>query len=108
VITCYVQYEIEPDLIEEFKHYAKLWVPLVAKHGGLHHGYFMPHESANDLALALFSFVSLADYERYRFDILQDPECVAAFEYAQKTRCIRRYDRQFLKPFMVPSTSSMA
>lgn len=102
MITCVVQYEIEPDLLDEFEHYAKLWVPLVKKHGGYHNGYFMPHESANDMALALFSFKSLADYERYRKDILNDPDCVAAFDFAKKTKCIRRYDRTFLKPFMAP------
>ena len=106
MITCYVQYEIQPDMLEEFEHYARLWVPLVLKHNGYHHGYFMPHESANDLALALFSFDSLADYERYRADIAKDPECIAAFDYAKQTKCIRRYDRQFLKPFMVPNTLS--
>jgi hypothetical protein len=42
--------------LKEFEHYAKLWIPLVEKFGGNHHGYFMPHEGANDIALALFSF----------------------------------------------------
>jgi hypothetical protein len=38
---------------------------LVAKHGGIHHGYFLPAEGASDQAEALFSFESLAAYERY-------------------------------------------
>ena len=37
------------------------WLPSA---GEIHHGYFLPAEGAND-ALALFSFPSLADYERY-------------------------------------------
>ena len=39
---------------------------LVPRLGGTHHGYFLPHESPNDLALALFSFPLLAAYEEYR------------------------------------------
>ncbi|WP_280429962.1 NIPSNAP family protein [Nocardia brasiliensis] len=39
---------------------------LVERHGGTHHGYFLPAEGASDKALALFSFSSLAAYEEYR------------------------------------------
>ena len=66
MVTCYLRYVIDPFKLKEFEHYAKLWIPLVKKFGGNHHGYFMPHEGANDIALALFSFPSLADYEQYR------------------------------------------
>lgn len=98
MITCYIQYEIDPDKLKEFEAYAKTWIPLVERFGGKHHGYFLPHECANDLAVALFSFESLADYETYRTESMQDKDCIAAFAFATKTKCIRRYDRQFLKP----------
>lgn len=98
MITCYLQYQIAPDKVTDFETYAKLWIPLVERFGGTHHGYFLPHESANDLAVALFSFPSLAEYENYRQQIMQDPDCIAAFDFAKQTKCIKRYDRQFLKP----------
>ena len=60
MITCYLQYELDPEKIDEFEEYARLWLALLPKFGGEHHGYFLPHESANDLAVALFSFPSLA------------------------------------------------
>ncbi len=100
MITCYINYEIDPDKLVEFETYAKLWIPLVEKFGGTHHGYFLPQESASDLAVALFSFPSLAEYEQYRADSMKDNACLAAFEYAKKTKCIRRYDRQFLRPVL--------
>ncbi len=100
MISCYIKYEIDPDKVAEFEHYAKLWIPLVQKFGGLHHGYFLPHESANDLAVAIFSFPSLAAYETYRQQSMEDPECQAAFQYATETKCIRRYDRSFLRPVL--------
>lgn len=98
MITCYLRYTIDPEKLEEFEHYGKLWIPLVEKFGGSHHGYFLPKESANDLAVALFSFPSLADYERYREQSVHDRDCQAAFEYARETQCIVRYERQFLRP----------
>jgi hypothetical protein len=66
VITCYLRYVIDPLKLPEFERYARMWIPLVEKFGGAHHGYFMPHEGPNNIALALFSFPSLADYETYR------------------------------------------
>jgi len=98
MITCYVRYEIDPAKLSEFEAYARMWIPLVKRFGGIHNGYFLPHESANDLAVALFSFASLADYEDYRKESMQDEECIAAYRFAESTQCIRRYDRQFLRP----------
>lgn len=100
MISCYIRYEIDPDKVADFEHYAKLWIPLVTKFGGTHHGYFLPHESSNDLAVAIFSFPSLSAYEQYRKDSFNDPDCLAAFDYAKQTGCIRRYDRQFLRPVL--------
>ncbi len=100
MITRYLTYEIDPDKVSEFEEYAKRWITLIARFGGTHHGYFLPHESANDLAVALFSFPSLADYEQYRIASMSDAECLEAFKFATDTQCIRRYDRQFLRPVM--------
>jgi len=98
MITCYIKYKIDPYKLQEFETYAKLWIPLVNKFGGTHHGYFMPHEGVNDVAVALFSFPSLADYEIYREDSFNDQECLQAFDYAAKTKCIINYERSFMKP----------
>lgn len=98
MITCYLKYEIDPYKLNEFEHYAKLWIPLVNKFGGLHHGYFLPSEGASNIALALFSFPSLAEYEKYRTDSFDDPACIDAFKYAEETRCIVSYERSFFKP----------
>ena len=69
---------MDPFKLNEFENYAKLWIPLVEKLDGKHHGYFMPHERANDFAVTQFSFPSLADYERYRAKASEGPECQAA------------------------------
>lgn len=98
MITCYLRYEIDPYKVSEFEHYGKLWIPLVEKFGGNHHGYFLPHEGASNIAYALFSFPSLAAYEDYREKIVDDPDCMAAFKHAEDTRCIKSYERSFVRP----------
>lgn len=98
MITCYLKYVIDPYLVNEFEEYAKLWIPLVNKLGGTHHGYFLPHEGANNIAYALFSFPSLADYEEYRRKMAVDEECQQAFELANRTKCIISYERSFMRP----------
>lgn len=98
MITCYLRYVIDPARLQEFEHYGKTWIPLVEKFGGTHHGYFLPAEGANNIALAMFSFPSLARYEEYRTKSFEDPECQAAFRYAQDTGCILSYERSFFRP----------
>ncbi|QWF19005.1 NIPSNAP family protein [Lysobacter capsici] len=98
MITCFLRYVIDPYQLAEFEHYGRLWIPLVEKFGGTHHGYFMPSEGASNIALAMFSFPSLAAYEDYRTRSLEDPECQAAFAYARENRCIVSYERSFFRP----------
>jgi hypothetical protein len=100
MITCYLRYVIDPYKATEFERYARMWIPLVNKFGGIHHGYFLPHEGANNVAFALFSFPSLAAYEEYRLKMAGDPECLRAFEFAEKTRCIVSYERSFMRPVL--------
>jgi hypothetical protein len=98
MITCYVRYVLDPYKIAEFENYGKLWIPLVRKFGGLHHGYFMPAEGANNVALAIFSFPDLTAYEHYRVQAAIDPKCQAAIQYGEETRCILSYERSFFRP----------
>lgn len=100
MISCHIKYVIDPRKLRDFEHYAKLWLPLVAKFGGQHHGYFLPGEGANNIAYAIFSFSSLAAYEQYRHASFKDNECLAAFQYAKDTACIISYERSFLRPVL--------
>ncbi len=58
----------------------------------------MPHEGPNNIALALFSFNSLAAYEEYRAKAAVDPECQAAMKYYEETQCFLSYERSFMRP----------
>ena len=83
-----MRYKIDPLILDEFEHYAKLWIPLVGKFGCTHHAYFLPSEGASDITLALFLFPSLATYEQYRSDSFKDEECTLAFKYTKDTGCV--------------------
>lgn len=98
MVTCYVRYIIDPYKTDAFEIYAKKWIPLVNKFGGTHNGYFLPSEGANNVALALFTFPSLAAYEKYRIESMEDEDCLEAYDYAVKTRCIISYERNFMRP----------
>ncbi|WP_413699529.1 NIPSNAP family protein [Psychromonas sp. KJ10-10] len=100
MITCYIEYVIDANKINEFEHYARLWIPLVNKFGGKHLGYFLPSEGVNNKAFALFNFSSLATYEKYRQQSFKDADCISAFDYAKKTQCIKQYQRSFFRPLL--------
>lgn len=98
MITCFLKYEIDAAQIETFERYSRLWITLVERFGGKHHGYLMPAEGASDIAYASFSFDSMAAYETYRQQSFKDPDCLAAFEIAKQSGCIKRYERTFMRP----------
>jgi hypothetical protein len=100
LITCVVRYVINPSKIEAFERFAQRWMDLVEKHGGMHHGYFLPSEGASDDALALFSFPSLASYEKYRTLFGTDPEFVEADRIRDASACVLRYERTFMRPLL--------
>lgn len=103
VITCVVEYVIDPAKIESFERFGRRWMELVDRHGGTHHGYFLPAEGASDKALALFSFPSLAAYEEYRTLFGRDPEFVEADRIRDESGCVLRYERTFMRP-LLPGT----
>jgi hypothetical protein len=100
MITCVVDYVIDPKKIDAFEQFAKRWIDLVNRYGGNHHGYFLPSEGASDRALALFSFPSLADYETYRRHFGVNAEFIEADRIRDESGCVLRYDRMFMRPLL--------
>lgn len=100
MITCYVKYVLDASKLSEFEEYSKMWLKLIPRFGGIHHGYFLPSEGASDVALAIFSFQSFAAYEQYRKDAAADPDVQKALAFARETCCFLRYDRTFFRPLL--------
>jgi uncharacterized protein (DUF1330 family) len=97
MITCVIQYTLDPHRIEDFEKYATTWPPIIERCGGALTGYYLPKEGANDFAIALIDFESLAAYEQYRARLAADPEAQANRQHAQDTRCILAERRSFLR-----------
>jgi NIPSNAP len=98
VITCYLRCIIDLYKLAEFEQYARMIMPLAAKYGGTHHGTFLPHEGPNNIAVQLFSFPSLADYERYRTAVREDEVALEAWRFERETRCMISFERSFMRP----------
>ena len=66
MVTCYLTYRIDPYQVDAFETYAKMWIPLVNKYGGNHHGCHTRHDLAersqlirlNDLLEAILGFLA--------------------------------------------------
>jgi hypothetical protein len=98
MITCCIQYTLDPHRIDDFERYATTWPPIIERCGGQLVGYWLPKEGANDFALAMISFESLAAYEQYREKLAADPDAKANVAHARETRCILAERRSFLRP----------
>jgi hypothetical protein len=112
LVTCFLRYVVDPDKLSDFEHYARVWMPLIEKYGGTHHGYFVsgnaPPSAAfsfpgiggagpDNVAIAMFSFPDVEAYEKYRRDVSNDPECLEVTRHFEKTRCFTKYERTFVK-----------
>ena len=120
MITCYVRYELDLDQLDAFRRYAELWIRLIDRLGGTHHGYFLPSnderardhgrfsfpgmgsEGPTDVAVAVFSFPDWATYEVYRRDAGNHAECAEATRIVEETKCFTRYERNFMTPVLGP------
>ncbi|HKG97028.1 MAG TPA: NIPSNAP family protein [Pyrinomonadaceae bacterium] len=112
VVTCFIRYTIDPNRWAEFEQYGRVWMRLIEKYGGTHHGYFLPGDEppsaafsfpgigetgADNIAIALFSFPSVDSYESYRRDVPNDAECVAVTKHYEKTKPFTKYERTFMR-----------
>ncbi|ETX12918.1 NIPSNAP family containing protein [Roseivivax halodurans JCM 10272] len=104
-ITCCIRYSIDPFQRDVFADYARNWLTIIPACGGDLHGYWLPHEGTNDIALAMISFPSLAEYEAYRARLRPDEGGAANFRMAQEKRFILSKERTFLEPVVLEDAS---
>ncbi len=101
MITCVIQYTLDPHAIEDFEKYAATWPPIIRRCGGELNGYYLPKEGANDWVIALIDFESLPEmsraYEQYRARLADDPGAQANVAFVRQARVILAERRSFLR-----------
>ena len=112
-VTCVIRYTLDLKQLRAFEIYARAWIALTERYGGVHHGYFLPratpdvvgvsfpglgHEGPTDVAVAMFTFPNDEAYRSYRERVARDPECHAMAALVRETGCFTRYERLFLQP----------
>jgi hypothetical protein len=117
-VTCEVRYRLDPERLPAFEAYARIWITLIERYGGTHHGYFMPrekpaganvsfagvgNEGADDVAIALFTFTDEEAYANYRQQAAKDPDGVAANQRFSDDPPFISYERVFLTPLPRPA-----
>jgi hypothetical protein len=111
-VTCQIRYTLDLSKLSAFESYARTWIVLIERYGGVHHGYFIPRASPDeigvsfpglgfdgpaDVAVAMFTFPDEESYRRYRKLVATDPECQSAATLVRETSCFTRYERLFLQ-----------
>lgn len=97
MITCFIQYQIDPTKKAQFEQYARTWGEAIPRNGADLIGYYAPHEGSSTLAYGVYNIESLAEYEAYRARLAADPLGRENYEFAMKEKFILREDRTFLK-----------
>lgn len=96
MLTCVIQYEIEPTKHAQFATYARNWGTAIPRCGADLVGYFAPKEGSSTRAYGIYHIESLAAYEAYRARLAQDPLGRENYAFAQAEGFIRREDRTWL------------
>ena len=112
ILTCCNRYRIDPARRAAFAEYARAWVTLTNRHGGVHHGFFVAAELANrpassypgmsaeagpDIAYAWYSFADEAALHAFRAAVKLDPDCAPAEALGRESGCLLEYERSFLE-----------
>lgn len=102
MLTCVIQYQIDPTKKEQFAEYARNWGQAIPRCGAELLGYFAPHEGSSTLAYGIYNIPSLSDYEAYRARLAADPLGRENYAFAQKEKFLLKEDRTFVKLVSAP------
>lgn len=104
-ITCFIEYQIDPNKKPQFEEYARNWGQAIPRCGAELIGYFAPHEGCTTLAYGVYNIESLAAYEAYRARLSADPLGRENYAFAQRERFLLGERRTFLKLASTPHTA---
>lgn len=96
MLTCIIQYQIDPTKRPQFEDYARTWGACIPRCGADLIGYFSPREGSSTLAYGIYNIENLAAYEAYRARLAADPLGRKNYEFAMSERFILKEDRTWL------------
>lgn len=111
-VTCQIRYTLDLAQLGAFETYARTWMQLIERYGGIHYGYFIPrtnpdevgpsfpglgYDGPTDVAIAMFTFPDEESYRFYRKEVATDPECITAAALVRESGCFTSYERLFLQ-----------
>ena len=96
MLTCIIQYQIDPTKRVAFAEYGARWGEAIPRNGADLVGYFAPHEGSSTLAYGIYHIENLAAYEAYRTRLAQDPLGQENYRFAQAEKFILKEDRTWL------------
>ena len=96
MLTCVIQYQIDPTKRALFETYARNWGQCIPRNGAELLGYFSPREGSSTLAYGIYNIPSLAEYEAYRARLAADPLGRENYEMAMQDKFILKEDRTWL------------
>jgi len=102
MLTCIINYHIDPTKKAAFEQYARNWGQAIPRCGADLIGYYAPHEGSSTLAYGIYNIPDLAAYEAYRARLAADPLGRENYEFAQSEKFLLREDRTFLKLVSTP------
>lgn len=105
MLTCVIEYQIDPTKKDQFVQYAQNWGQAIPRCGADLIGYFAPHEGSSTLAYGIYSIESLAAYEAYRARLAADPLGRENYAFAQAEKFLLKETRTFLKLASAPHAS---
>ncbi|MDF1793419.1 MAG: NIPSNAP family protein [Thalassobaculaceae bacterium] len=107
MITCVIEYEIDPYKRAAFEAYARTWGQAIPRCGADLIGYFAPHEGSATRAYGIYSLENLAAYEAYRARLAADPLGRRNYEFAKAERFIVKENRTFLTLASAPHAAAV-
>ena len=99
MITLSIRYAIDPNRLSDFKRYVIAELGPIRKSGGKIAGYFLPTDFSGPTneALGLIEFVNLADYEKYRKALAEDPDHKKAAARLEESGAVLAMNRSLIQ-----------
>jgi len=99
MITLSIRYTIDPNKLSDVKNYVIAELGSIRKSGGKIVGYFLPTEFSGPTneALGLIEFLNLAEYEKYRKTLAEDPGHKKAAAQLEESGAVLAMNRSLIQ-----------